>query len=236
MKDTQDYNKLRDFWDSVFVIDEESKKEAEASVNVEEDWKEYAVSPKLFSAMESFGSKEKVLDYGCGEGWAAIIAAKSGCNDVTGVEVAQNAVEAARFNARLFELEDRISIKLIDDKWIENEDAGKYDGIFCSNVIDVVPEDMAAVIIENLARIAKKGASVIIAMNYCGAGKPDPEHGKEVVDGYKVYVNGVLRLVSRTDEEWSDIFGRYFKIVRLDHYSWPGEEKEARRLFFLEKE
>jgi len=54
-------------------------------------------------------------------------------------------------------------------------------------------------------------------------------------DGRKLYVNDVLRLVSLSDEEWTAIFSRYFKVIRLEHFSWQGEENETRRLFYLTK-
>jgi len=48
-------------------------------------------------------------------------------------------------------------------------------------------------------------------------------------------VDGVLRLVSRTDEEWAAIFSPYYTVERLEHFAWPGEAKETRRLFCLRK-
>ncbi|MBQ2200982.1 MAG: hypothetical protein II412_00275 [Clostridia bacterium] len=48
-------------------------------------------------------------------------------------------------------------------------------------------------------------------------------------------LNGVLRLVSRTDAEWEAIFAPYFSVERLAYYAWQGEEEKTRRLFFLKK-
>ena len=48
-----------------------------------------------------------------------------------------------------------------------------------------------------------------------------------------IYIDGILRLVSRTDEQWTELLGRCFRIERLDHFAWPGEETERRRLFYL---
>ena len=67
----------------------------------------------------------------------------------------------------------------------------------------------------------------------------DPEkaksRGQELVNGCMLYMNGVLRLVSRTDEEWAKIFEPFFTVKRLEHFAWAGEPEETRRLFFLRK-
>ena len=46
-------------------------------------------------------------------------------------------------------------------------------------------------------------------------------------------MDGVLRLVSRTDEEWARLFSPLFEVESLEHFAWPGEKEERRRLFRL---
>ena len=90
-------------------------------------------------------------------------------------------------------------------------------------------------ILRELARIAADDAAVIIGLNF----RMDPEkaksRGQELVNGCMLYMNGVLRLVSRTDEEWAKIFEPFFTVKRLEHFAWAGEPEETRRLFFLRK-
>ena len=59
--------------------------------------------------------------------------------------------------------------------------------------------------------------------------------GLELVDGTRLYVDGVLRLVSRSDEEWAELFSPWYAVERLTHFAWPGETVETRRLFYLRK-
>ena len=40
---------------------------------------------------------------------------------------------------------------------------------------------------------------------------------------------------SLSDEEWSNEFKKYYKILDLTYFAWEGEAKEARRLFTLER-
>ena len=231
----KDYEKAKSFWNTAFCMEDEARRDAEGSVDREGGWKEMAPSEKLFEAVRTLGSRKRILDYGCGRGWAAVIAAKSGCMDVTGVELAENAVSAANFYAKLFGVDDRVKVHHVSEEWIEETAAESYDGIVCSNVLDVVPEEVAENIVRHLARIARKDAVVIIGMNYYMEPKDNPEKGMTVKNGNCVYVNDVLRLVCRTDEEWAEFFGRYFTIEKLEHFAWPGEETERRRLFYLRK-
>ena len=228
----KDYETTKSFWNSAFFMDEDAKKAAESG---ERNWETIAPSKKLFHAAQSLGQCEKMLDYGCGRGWAAIIAAKSGCANVTAVEVSENAAESARFHAKLHGVEERVSVQCVSDAWIGEVAAESYDGIFCSNVLDVIPEIVAESIIANFARIARKNAPVIIGMNYYMQPKENPEKKMTIKNGNHVFLDDVLRLVSRTDEEWTETFSRYFAVERLEHFAWPGEENERRRLFYLRK-
>ena len=59
--------------------------------------------------------------------------------------------------------------------------------------------------------------------------------GLALADGRRLYVEGVLRLVSRTDEEWAEVFSPWYTVEGLEHFAWPGEARETRRLFRLRK-
>ncbi len=59
--------------------------------------------------------------------------------------------------------------------------------------------------------------------------------GLYVKNENELYINGVLRMVSRTDDEWKNIFERYFNVDYIEHYAWPGEKQEKRRVFCLSR-
>ena len=94
--------------------------------------------------------------------------------------------------------------------------------------------DLAKDIIRESARITSVDAKVVYSLNYYIDSKMMEERGF-VVEGSLVYIDGILRLNSLTDEEWSNLFKQYFKDVKLIYYAWPNENKEARRLFILSK-
>lgn len=231
----KDSEKLVEFWNRAFAMTEEEKKQTKEETDKEKDWLEIAPSKKLFDAAAALKDKKNVLDYGCGHGWAALIAAKSGCQKVTAVEVSEGPVEMARCIMEAFDVENQVNCMQVSTDWIQNAETESYDGIICSNVLDVIPEEISEDIIANFARIATKDATVVVGMNYYSEETSNKEKGVEVKNGNHIYVNGVLRMVSRTDEEWTESFAPYFEVEKLDHFAWPGEEVERRRLFILKK-
>ena len=229
----QESQTLISFWDKAFAMTEEEKKQMlEGDV---EDWKEMAPSEKLFRAACALGQRKRVLDYGCGNAWASVIAAKSGCADVTAVDAAPGAVQAARIYAERYGVSDCVKTECATSNWLQSIPAGTYDGLVCSNVLDVVPSDIAEAIIRELARVTALDGIVIVGLNYFLSPEVATAKGLELVDGNRLYIDGVLRLVSRTDEEWANSFSPWYSVEKLEHFAWPGEAKETRRLFWLRK-
>ncbi len=225
-----DYKKLKTFWDKNFILTEEAKKEI-LEYDRDTDYKVLAPSEKLIIACNELGSKNKVLDYGAGFGFASIIAKRAGAKEVIAFDTSKNACDLALYYADYFKAD--INYVASDEKWLLNEEDNKYDGIICSNVLDVLPLDVSKNIMKNLARVAKCDALIIIGLNYyVDVNKIPPKDGKKT---NLLYIDGILRLLSLTDEEWANLFKDYFEVVKLEHFSWQGEEKELRRLFFLKK-
>ncbi len=227
-----DNQRLVEFWNKAFIL---SKEDKEAYMEEPDGWRDLAPSEKLFHAAELLGSRNKVLDYGCGSAWAGIIAAKSGCRDITAVDVSESGIESAKFFAGLYDVEENMDIKTVPYDWLYSVPDKTYDGFFCSNVLDVVPSRIAYEIIRETARIVTDDATVIIGMNYYLSPEEAAERNMDLQNGNRVYVNGILRLVSRTDEEWTEILSPYFNVEKLEHFAWPGETSERRRLFWLKK-
>ena len=155
--------------------------------------------------------------------------------DVTAVDAAPGAVQAARLYAEHYGVSDRVNTECVSSDWLQGIPAGTYDGLICSNVLDVVPPETAEVILQGLARVTARDGLMIVGLNYYLSPEVASAKGLELVDGNRLYVDGVLRLVSRTDEEWAGIFSPWYSVEKLEHFAWPGEAKETRRLFWLRK-
>lgn len=232
----EDYRKSLAFWNDRLAIDDEMREEYKKEIKSEDDWKELTTSEKFSNIfIDTLSGQKKVLDYGCGYGWAGIMIKKSGCKDVTCVDLIENGIEHTKVLASLFGISEGFRAECVSEDWIATSPEGVYDGLICSNVLDVVPAEIAANIIENIARITTADAKIVIGMNYYTEPKDNPERNTVVKNGNEMYTDGILRLVPRTDEEWKEIFGKYFSRVSVDHYAWQGEAKETRRIFVLGK-
>ena len=227
-----DYINLVEFWNKSFQLSIEDKKEILNSIK-DDDYQELAPSIKLFNALLNFKECNNVLDYGCGSGWASIILSKIGTKKITAVDVSINSIEMVNCYKKAFRVEDKIESFVIDEAFLEKE-TKQYDGFFCSNVIDVIPLKMAEKIIEASSKIVKDGSTVIYSLNYYIDPIIMEQRGFKVEDK-KIYIDGILRLNSLKDEEWEELFKKYFKEISLEFFLWPGEEKETRRLFILKK-
>ena len=232
-KTAEDNRTLVRFWSRALALsDEDRKKERQ---NDADSWKESAPSDKLFRATASLGGCRKVLDYGCGSAWAGIIAAKHGCPDVTAADAASGAAEAAGFYAALYGVDKQVHAVCTAPDWLQSVPDCTYDGLICSNVLDVVPSETAEGILREAARIVTPDAAVIIGLNYYLSGEAAAAREMKLTGDRMLYIDGVLRLVSRTDEEWAGMFEPYFTVEKLDHFAWPGEKTESRRLFYLRR-
>ncbi len=230
------YEGAKKFWDQAFEMDEKEMEEYKKEADVQNGWKELAPAEKLRDVIvEHLAGRSKVLDYGCGEGWAGITLSKSGCKDVTCVDVVENAIVLTNFFKEIYGIKSGFKAECVSDNWIIESPTNVYDGIFCSNVIDVLPSDIAGNIIENIARIATPNAKVIISMNYYAEPISNPERGIEIKNENQLFVNGILRMVTRTDEEWEEIFSHFFDVEDVVYFAWPGETEAKRRIFILSK-
>ncbi len=233
-KETSNDNRtLVDFWSRALALSEEDRENERR--NGADGWKDQAPSDKLFHAAASLGGCRKVLDYGCGSAWASIIAAKHGCPDVTAADAAPGAVRTAEFHAALYGADQQVHVCLASPDWLQSVPDCTYDGLICSNILDVIPPETAEDILREAARIVTPDARVIIGLNFYLSKEAAAARNTELTNDRMLYADGVLRLVSRTDEEWAGLFGPDFTVERLEHFAWPGEKTESRRLFYLRR-
>ena len=224
---------LVDFWDRTFARSLEQGPSPADLAGA--DPGSLAPSEKLRLAAASLGTCRRVLDYGCGSGWAAVIAAVNGCACVTAADAAPRALEAGRRLAAAFGVSDRISFLTAGEGWLASLPAGSFDGAICSNVLDVVPPETAREILRGLWHAAAEDAEIVIGLNHFVSPEAARAGGMEMSEDGRLYVDGVLRLVSRTDEAWAETFAPLFEVTSLDRFAWPGEPEERRRLFRLRK-
>ena len=225
MKTNEELTNLISFWDTALKMDEEYRQGIKEYVN-DDNWNEFAPSPKLLEALKLIKDKDNVLDYGCGNAWATLALAKMGAKNVKGVDTSKEGISSGKFLLEIYSA--KAELEAIDEYWLNKQKENQYDAAITSNVLDVLPIEVSKDIIIGLHNILKKDATLIVGLNYY----VDPKI-RELKDGKYLYVDGVLRLLSLSDDEWKELFAPYFDVVSLSYFSWPGEAKEARRLFVL---
>lgn len=223
------YDKAMDFWNQALIY----KKEDFAGVDKDTDYKEIG-SALLFEIMsrEVKGMKN-VLDYGCGTGWLDVIMARNGVEGIKAVDVAANAIDSARLYAEAFDSLGAVDYEAVDTDWLSAQPENTYDGVACCNVLDVIPTEVAESIVKNLARVCRPGSKVLITLNPFFTGDSLKREGSVYEEPY-LYINGILRVNNHSDEEWSRLFEKYFKVVKLEHFRWDMEQENRRRFYVLE--
>lgn len=227
----KDYDNSVNFWNQSMASNPE---DYDGEINQDEDWKEIGSASLCKLMSEAVKGWDNVLDYGCGSGWADVLLAKNGVRKIKAVDVAENAVASAGYYAKAFESEEYIDFEAVSVDWLANQAPETYDHAINCNVLDVVPDEIAEGIIEGLAKVCKKNATLLITMNpYFGDAYRNRE-GFDFRDNY-LYVNNVLRVNNHTDEEWTTMLSKYFTVDNLKHFRWDVEQADSRRLFYLTK-
>lgn len=229
----RDYKDALQFWNSAYAARDE-KSDRYDQLTPESNADVLAASKKLASIIrENLKDQKKVLDYGCGEGWAGMLLCQAGCRDVTCAEMAENAVALVKAVQKKLQIGDALHPLVIDENWLSTLPDASFDGIVCSNVLDVIPGDVCEQILAQFARILQKEGKLVIGLNYHAELKDVPEKNITIRHGNCLYISGTLRLVSRSDEEWTDIFSRCFTVEQLLHFGWNNEQTERRRCYIL---
>lgn len=224
---------LNKFWNNYYKLNEEDLnyfKSIDPS-----DFLSLAPSKKQIDALNLFKDSKNVIDYGCGNGWASIIMAKLGAFKITAVDLNENPIKQLNLFKKAYEVDDKITSLIIDDKWLKMQKGNSYDGFFSSNVIDVIPLNISESIIKEAKRILKKDSYAIFSINYYISIDEMKKRKWDVKDN-SAFIDGILRLTSLSDEEWINVFTKYFNVIDVIHYAWPEEENENRRLFILKND
>lgn len=101
-------------------------------------------SPELAAVLQQLSPNGRALDLGAGAGRDALALAQCGL-EVTCVDLSQRGLEQILERARERGLEDRISVQHADVRDVEIQ-AGQYDVIIGTTVLDHIPADDAATV------------------------------------------------------------------------------------------
>jgi SAM-dependent methyltransferase len=143
-----------------------------------------------------------VLDLGCGSGWLSIFLARRGFN-VTGVDIAEHAVQLARMWAEEEDLEVEFDVGDIADM---DYAMGSFDAVVANSIFEHLTWDLAEHTVRRLKTVLLPKGSFIGVFDKVGTG---PGEYYELKDGSHIYTDkgrkGML-LRNFADDELRGLF------------------------------
>lgn len=148
------YKKIEEYWNEVF------QSAPKFTVDTKLPY------PELNDGLRWLGENaDNVLDFGCGNGKALIVASRMGITSGLGIDLSQNGVDRARSVVEGTPLSERLRFEKGGLEALEELESESFDGAMLLNILDNLhPEDGKA-LIKELGRILKKGAAVLLKLN-----------------------------------------------------------------------
>lgn len=189
---------LQSFWD-VFFEQYEAMTLQKDQVKVENDLDLY---------IKEVGDKcEKILDLGTGSGYAILTASLLGEKMKEGLAIDPSKVAIATLDKTLMQSKiSNVKTMVGTHEDLKTFAPNSFDGILCSNVLDVVPYETSEEMIEEITRLLKLGGYLMVKLNF--------ELNKEIIKRTKAEeiapntfnINGVLRSYNLKTPAWIERF------------------------------
>lgn len=194
-----------------------------------------SVEPTFDVCLDIFASEcKRVLDYGCGTGDILFQCEQFGNTDYgLGIDLSQVGIEYA---TKMTNLNHYNNLEFVngDITYFSQYEGECFDGIILSNVLDVMPKDVAVQTFTELTRLLKTGGLMFVKLN--------PYYDKEELKEFG-YINlkdnlyeedGYLRLRELDTASWHRAFEKHYTTLRYLEFPYPWQEG-MNRLFLLRK-
>lgn len=220
----KEYENALGFWNEFFSMKEP------------DEIKEWELGSKTVeAALDRFCSDKKmILDFGCGSGWAAHFFSCKGGAKVLGVDQSVNAIELAKKTAKLNRYKN-IKFMMRDERYLAKLPSGGIDGIFSNNVLDVIPTTITMRVLAEFRRILKKDAELLIILNFYLTPEMAQKLSMDDLGGNRYALNGNLRAVNYSGQDWRDIFSGFFEVLDFCTFSYDWDKAGVERRLFLLK-
>lgn len=177
------------------------------------------VNNELDKAIKFIGDNaNQVLDIGTGSGYALFYAKVLGkkINYGLGIDTSINAIEYSKETARLSQITG-LEFKVADHLYLESLPDLSYDGIICSNVLDVIPKDTSKAIIKEIKRLLIPNGYLLLKFNFYLTKAIIEKIKMQEIAENTFTLDGILRGVNYTTEQWLDNF-KDFKVIKIAEY------------------
>jgi ubiquinone/menaquinone biosynthesis C-methylase UbiE len=159
-----------------------------------------------------------ILDFGSGIGQCIMMASLLGNKMTKGLAVDSSSKAIELLDKTL----ENSNIKGIETMVGTQKDLvslpdHSFDGVLCSNVLDVVPFETSEEMIEEITRLLKPKGLLMLKLNFYLTEDIIKRTKAEEISKNSYTINGVLRSHNLTTEEWVERF-KGFNLVKSDTY------------------
>lgn len=202
-----DNNKIIEFWNSQFS-------KVEKYVFKQSD---FVCESSLDKMLKFIGDNcSSVLDFGCGLGFCLFEAKAFGSKMEKGLGI-DSSIEAINYCNAAKKNFPTLEFIQDDGSNLKNIKENQFDGIVCSNVLDVIPEDVSTPIINEFIRILPEKGYLLLKVNFYLTEELAVKCNLENKHDNYYYHNDILRGVNLTKEEWENKF-KPLKLVKFDYF------------------
>ena len=221
----QDYNRAVNLWNETYshckIVDLKGKN--------------LSVEPMFDICLDIFASKCKnILDFGCGTGDIIFQCYEFGnMNYGLGVDLSQTGIDYAR-KMTLVNNYHGLNFDVGDISYFDSYEEGSFDGIILSNVLDVMPKDVAVTTFIRLTELLPPKGLMFVKLNPYYDKEDMKKWGMTQITDNLCEEDGVLRYRELDTVTWKHSFEKSFNIIRYLEFPYPWQEG-MNRLFLLEK-
>lgn len=197
--------------------------------------KELTVEPTFDVCLDLFAYYCKnVLDYGCGTGDILFQIRQFGnLNHGIGIDMSSVGISYAQKEAEISSYNNLTFLKG-SLPYCKQLPDGSFDGIVLSNILDVIPMDVAIKTFEEMKRLLQPGGRMFIKLNPFYNEKTLEQFGFDQLGEHFYTEEGVLRYHILDTRNWESLFEKDFNIERYLEFPYPWQEG-MNRLFLLKK-
>lgn len=173
-----------------------------------------------------------VLDIGCGMGTSLMGSMCLGKKIEKGIgfDSSQNAVDFANKTSELSNIKG-IKFYADDESFLKKLEDESFDGMICSNFLDVIPRDLSEQIIIEMKRILKPNGFLLLKINFFLDEQQIDRLKMENIEENTYQMNGVIRAYNLSTDAWINRF-EGLDVISIDGFRRAEHLPEDRIILF----
>lgn len=175
---------------------------------------------------------ETVIDIGCGMGTSLMTSLCLG-NKIkkgVGLDTSTHAIDFANQTSKLSNFHE-LSYIIGDEMYLDSLADHSFDGIICSNFLDVIPKALSDKVIKSIIRLLKPNGFVLIKINFYLDEAKIKQYKMEEVETNTYTMNGIIRSYNLPTEIWIERF-KGLSLISTDGFRRAPSLPEDRILLF----